>query len=47
MTPLWGIFGLSPKEILILAGMACGGMTAAAVVVVVLVVRKKRDGDEE
>jgi hypothetical protein len=49
MAPLWGIFGLGPLELIILALLGLGGPLVALVVVVVVLTttKKSRDPEEE
>jgi hypothetical protein len=49
MAALWGLFGLGPTELIVLAILFCGMLLTAAVVVVIVLVatRKPRDPDNE
>jgi hypothetical protein len=49
MAPLWGIFGLGPTEVILLALMCLGVplMAGVVVVVVLLATRKPRDKENE
>jgi hypothetical protein len=49
MTPVWGIFGLGPMELILLALVGLGGPLVAVVTVVIVLAatRKRREPEEE